>query len=83
MLTSRKLAGAIAGMLSIVGMVIGSAVVGDVPLAVQLTAMPLLAALGGYQVARQARIDELGDPTIEYETVSMPGFSIDEDGLSG
>jgi hypothetical protein len=74
MLTSRKLAGAIAGMLSIVGVVIGSAVVGAVPLEVQLTSVGLLAGLGGYQISRQARIDELADaawPITNYMTREM------------
>lgn len=57
-LTSRKLAGAIAAMLSVVGLVIGSAVVGNVPAEVLLTAIVAVTGLGGYQVGRQARIDE-------------------------
>ena len=56
---SRKLAGAVAAMLSIVGIVIGSAVVGGVPVEVQLTAIGAISGLGGYQVWRQARVDIL------------------------
>lgn len=57
-LMSRKLAGALAAMLCIVGVTIGSAVVGGVPLEVELTAIATIAGLGGFQVQRQARIDE-------------------------
>jgi hypothetical protein len=58
-LGSRKLACAIAGMLSIVGVVIGSAVVGDVDKDVLLSAILLIAGLGGYLVYRQADIDSV------------------------
>lgn len=62
-LTSRKLVGAIAAMLSVVGLVIGSAVVGNVSTEVLLTAIGAVTGLGGYQVQRQARIDENVIPT--------------------
>lgn len=57
-LSSRKLAGAMAAMLAVVGIVIGSAVVGGVPVEVELTAITAVTGLGGYQIRRQARIDE-------------------------
>lgn len=57
-LNSRKLAGALAAMLAVVGIVIGSAVVGGVPVEVELTAIAAVSGLGGYQIQRQARIDE-------------------------
>lgn len=56
-MTSRKLAGAIAAMLTIAGIVIGSAVVGGVPIEVEMTAVLTVAGLGGYQIKRQADID--------------------------
>jgi hypothetical protein len=55
---SRKLIGAVAGMAAIVGVVLGSAVVGSVPGDVQLYAIALIAGLGGFQIMRQAQIDE-------------------------
>ncbi len=59
-LTSRKLAGAVAAILAVVGITIGSAVVGGVPLEVQLTAIAAVTGLGGYNITRQAQIDMLG-----------------------
>ncbi len=56
-LTSRKLVGAVVSMLSIVGLVIGSAVVTGVEVEVLLTAVALIAGLGGYQIHTQGSID--------------------------
>ena len=58
-LSSRKLAGAIAGMVAIVVIVLGSAQLGNVPDDLQRTAMLLVATLTGYQVFRQANQDEV------------------------
>lgn len=56
-LLSRKLVGAVVGMGAIVGVVIGSALVGSVPDDVQFSAIALIAGLGGFQIMRQAEID--------------------------
>lgn len=56
-MTSRKLAGAIAAILGIVGIVVIAAYQGA-ELSLTLTAVGAVAGLGGYQVMRQARIDE-------------------------
>ncbi|KKN22932.1 hypothetical protein LCGC14_0910070 [marine sediment metagenome] len=58
-LSSRKLAGAVAGMIAIVVIVLGSAQLGNVPEDLQRTGMLLVAALTGYQVFRQANQDEV------------------------
>ena len=58
-MSSRKLAGAIAAMLCIVGTVLGAAVIGGVPDDVLLTGISLIAGLGGFQIMRQAHTDDL------------------------
>lgn len=56
---SRKLVTAVAGMASIVTVTLGSAMVGGVPVEVQLTSVTLIAGLGGLNVMRQGAIDSI------------------------
>jgi hypothetical protein len=63
-LSSRKLAGVIAAIMGVVGLVLGLAVIHPLALTeateVVLTAIVAVAGLGGFQIYRQGRIDEVG-----------------------
>ncbi|KKN82282.1 hypothetical protein LCGC14_0310950 [marine sediment metagenome] len=56
---SRKLAGAIAGMVG-VNTIIALTAYQGVPVEIALSGIAAVAGLGGFQVFRQARIDEAG-----------------------
>lgn len=56
--TSRKLIGAVSAMLAIVGVVLGSEAVGGVDADTLRLSIGIIAALGGYQIARQAAVDQ-------------------------
>ncbi len=56
-LTSRKLAASVAAMLSIVGIVLGAAVIGGVDKDIVLSAVVAIAGLGGFLVMKQSTID--------------------------
>lgn len=59
-LQSRKLVGSLVSTLAITGMVLGLAVIVPTVVTTELAgmALTLVAGLGGYQIARQARIDD-------------------------
>lgn len=56
-LTSRKLAGIIVSMLSIVGLVIGSQVVGEFDKDILVTSIVAISGLGGLHNVIQGKID--------------------------
>ena len=60
-LTSRKLVGIIAGMVAIVGTVLGAAVIGGVEKDVVLATVGALTIITGYFVQKQADLDSLLD----------------------
>lgn len=70
-MTSRKLAGCVAAIMGVLGIVLGLATIHPQALTeateVVLTAIIAVAGLGGYQVLRQGRIDELHPPTYIFD----------------
>lgn len=57
-LTSRKLVGIVVGMLSIVGVVLGSAVIGNVDKEIVLATIVALGGVTGYFVQKQSELDQ-------------------------
>lgn len=56
-LTSRKLVGIVVGMLSIVGVVLGSAAIGNVEKEIVLATIVALVGITGLFVQRQSELD--------------------------